>query len=106
MGQVLWRPNLVIRELEFSVPSPPPTSSVTGVELQVDSVTNGQGLNQLGLCKEASIKTPKYGIWRVSGLANISGAGRVVSGESMEAPHTLPISCPMQFFHLAVYILL
>lgn len=35
-----------------------------------ESITNGQGFHQSCLCNEASIKTPKERVWRVSGLGN------------------------------------
>ena len=66
-------------------------------------MTSGQWLNQSHLCKEASIKTQKGGLWRTSGLVN---TWRFVKSdvltESLEASCPFPIPCLMHPFHVAL----
>lgn len=74
-----------------------------GQRLEVELITCGQWFHQSRLCKEASVKPPAKGVWRISGLEiptqKVPGWG-VHSGH--QVPHAYPIPCPMRLFHLAV----
>ena len=66
--------------------------------LEVESITNGQWVNQSCLCNEASIKTQKDRVQRASRLVNMWRLGRVAYWRERGNSFPFPMPCPMQLF--------
>ena len=91
----------MIRILELSVPPPDLWGGERGWRLS--SVTNGQRFNQLCICNEASLKTQKAKVWRVSGLVNRRRFwDNGMPGEGIVSLSPFSTPCPVHLFYLAV----
>lgn len=69
---VAWRASQMIRRSELSIPFSWPLGRPKGFE--VESINNGQWLNQLFQCNETFLKMNK--IWRTSGLVSMWRFGK------------------------------